>query len=122
MAVTKEQVLAAISGVLIPPGDKKLVDSEAIQEVLISDDGTVRLVVKIEGITAADGGKIEDACYDPIAAIPGVSDVLVKFRADQVKTEGKKKLPIFQGSGEQAPAPAPRPAPGGMGAPTGQPI
>lgn len=129
MAVTKEQILEVLKQIPVPPQNKSLPEQDAIQEIQISDDGTVRLILHMEGLSSEDRERIEDAIYDPVSNLEGVNDLLVKFRAEKIKVPGeKKRLPIFgqnQGGGHghghsHAPAPGPRlqTAP----PPSGQPI
>ena len=82
MAVTREQVLEALSRLAAPDGRGSLAASPALSQVVVKD-GKVYFSI---GVESADAGRMEAlraAAETAVKAIPGVDSVMVALTADR---------------------------------------
>ena len=85
MAVTREQVLEALSRLAAPDGRGSLASSPALSQVVVKD-GKVFFSI---GVAAADAGRMEAlraSAEAAVKAIPGVDSVMVALTADRPTT------------------------------------
>ncbi len=82
MAVTREQVLEALSRLAAPDGRGSLAASSALSQVVVKDDKVYFSI----GVASADAGRMEAlraAAEAAVKAIPGVEGVMVALTADR---------------------------------------
>jgi ATP-binding protein involved in chromosome partitioning len=82
MAVTKDQVLAALSQVATP-GDIPLTATNALSDVVVSD-GKVFFSITVDTAAVKAWEPVREAAEKAIRAIPGVQSALVALTAERV--------------------------------------
>jgi len=116
MAVTKEQVLAALATVKTP-GVETLVDARVLSDVVVSD-GKVFFSITVNAADVKAWEPVRDAAETAVKAVPGVVSALVALTAERGAGAGVASAP------QQAAAPKPAPhqhAPAGERAQSGIP-
>jgi len=102
MAVTKEQVLAALATVKTP-GVETLANSRVLSDVVVGD-GKVFFSITVDAADVKAWEPVREAAETAVRGVPGVTSALVALTAERAATAG----------GARAPQPAPaaaRPAP-----------
>ena len=82
MAVTKEQILAALSQVATP-GDIPLTATNALSDVVVSD-GKVFFSITVDATAVKAWESVREAAEKAVRAIPGVQSALVALTAERV--------------------------------------
>jgi ATP-binding protein involved in chromosome partitioning len=103
MAVTKEQVLAALAKVASPDGTP-LTATEALSDVVVTD-GKVFFSIAVDAAAVKSWESVRQRAEAAVRAVPGVQAVMVALTAERK-------------AGAAAPAPT-RPSPGAAAAPRG---
>lgn len=94
MAVTKEQVLAALATVK-SPGVETLVDARVLSDIVVSD-GKVFFSITVNAADVKAWEPVRDAAESAVRAVPGVQSALVALTAERAA-----------GNAARAPQPAP---------------
>jgi ATP-binding protein involved in chromosome partitioning len=100
MAVSKEQVLAALAKVP-SPGGMALPDARVLSDVVVSD-GKVFFSLTVDAAAVKAWEPVRKAAEDAVRSIPGVESALVALTAE--RAAGAPRAP------QPAPQPQPRPA------------
>ncbi len=100
MAVTKEQVLAALATVK-SPGVETLTDARVLSNIVVSD-GKVFFSITVNAADVKAWEPVRDAAEAAVKAVPGVKSALVALTAERAGGQGARPAPA---------APAARPAP-----------
>src|ERR1700679_1432204 len=74
MAITREDVLAALSRITDPATGRSVVESSLIQGVVVRD-GNVGFAVEVPAARGPTAEPLRKACEDAVTAIPGVLSV-----------------------------------------------
>ncbi|MCK9917918.1 iron-sulfur cluster carrier protein ApbC [Microbacteriaceae bacterium K1510] len=106
MAVTKEQVLAALATVKTP-GATTLVDARVLSDVMVTD-GKVFFSITVNAADVKAWEPVREAAEKAVRAVPGVVSALVALTAERAAGAGGARAPSAPPS---ASGPAPRPAP-----------
>jgi ATP-binding protein involved in chromosome partitioning len=97
MAVSKEQVLAALAKVP-SPGGAALPDARVLSDVVVSD-GKVFFSLTVDAATVKAWEPVRKAAEDAVRAIPGVKSALVALTAERSgESGGRPQQPAQQGS------------------------
>jgi ATP-binding protein involved in chromosome partitioning len=95
MAVSKEQVLAALAKVP-SPGGAALPDARVLSDVVVSD-GKVFFSLTVDAAAVKSWEPVRKAAEDAIRAIPGVQSVLVALTAERSGASGgRPQQPVGQ--------------------------
>src|SRR5215510_3249707 len=95
MAVSKEQVLAALAKVP-SPGGAPLPDSRVLSDVVVSD-GKVFFSLTVDAAAVKSWEPIRKAAEDAVRAIPGVQSALVALTAERSGASGSRpQQPVGQ--------------------------
>ena len=100
MAVTKEQVLAALAKVPTP-GGSGLTDARVLSDVVVTDDGKVFFSISVDAAAVKQWEPVRAAAERAVKGVPGVQSALVALTAERAA-----------GAGAQQRAPQQQPAPG----------
>jgi ATP-binding protein involved in chromosome partitioning len=97
MAVSKEQVLAALAKVP-SPGGAALPDARVLSDVVVSD-GKVFFSLTVDAATVKSWEPVRKAAEDAVRAIPGVQSALVALTAERSGASGSRpQQPVGQGA------------------------
>ena len=97
MAVSKEQVLAALAKVP-SPGGAALPDARVLSDVVVSD-GKVFFSLTVDAAAVKAWEPVRKAAEDAVRAIPGVKSALVALTAERSgESGGRPQQPAQQGS------------------------
>jgi ATP-binding protein involved in chromosome partitioning len=95
MAVSKEQVLAALAKVP-SPGGAALPDARVLSDVVVSD-GKVFFSLTVDAAAVKSWEPVRKAAEDAVRAIPGVQSVLVALTAERSGASGgRPQQPVGQ--------------------------
>jgi len=100
MAVTKEQILAALSKVATP-GDIPLTATNALSDVVVSD-GKVFFSITVDAAAVKAWEPVREAAEKAVRAIPGVQSALVALTAERV-ARGPQPSHVAQNRAAAAP-------------------
>jgi len=106
MAVTKEQVLAALATVKTP-GATTLVDARVLSDVMVTD-GKVFFSITVNAADVKAWEPVREDAEKVVRAVPGVVSALVALTAERAAGSGGARAPQAPAS---ASGPTPRPAP-----------
>ena len=104
MAVTKEQVLAALATVK-SPGVETLVDARVLSDIVVGD-GKVFFSITVDAADVKAWEPVRDAAEAAVRAVAGVKSALVALTAERAAGSGAARAP------PPAPAPGAPPPPG----------
>jgi len=97
MAVSKEQVLAALAKVP-SPGGAALPDARVLSDVVVSD-GKVFFSLTVDAAAVKSWEPVRKAAEDAVRAIPGVQSALVALTAERSGSSGSRpQQPVGQGT------------------------
>jgi ATP-binding protein involved in chromosome partitioning len=82
MAVTREQVLQALSRLAAPDGRGSLASSSALSQIVIKD-GKVFFSIGVPGAEASSMETLRASAEAAVKALPGVESVMVALTADR---------------------------------------
>src|SRR5690606_28328498 len=82
MAVTKEQVLAALAQVKSPAG-KALPDAGVLSDVVVTDDGKVFFSISVDAATVKQWEPVRGAAEAAVRAVPGAQSAMVALTAER---------------------------------------
>ncbi len=99
MAVTKEQVLAALAKVA-SPGGQALPDARVLSDIVVTDDGKVFFSMTVDAAAVKAWEPIRKNAETAVRAVAGVQSALVALTAERAAQQGRP-----------APAPAAPPRP-----------
>ena len=102
MAVTKEQVLAALATVK-SPGVETLVDARVLSDIVVGD-GKVFFSITVNAADVKAWEPVRDAAEAAVRAVAGVKSALVALTAERAAGSGAARAP------QPAPAAAAKPA------------
>jgi ATP-binding protein involved in chromosome partitioning len=94
MAVSKEQVLAALAKVP-SPGGAALPDARVLSDVVVSD-GKVFFSLTVDAATVKSWEPVRKAAEDAVRAIPGVQSALVALTAERGGAGSRPQQPVGQ--------------------------
>jgi len=101
MAVSKEQVLAALAKVPTP-GGAALPDARVLSDVVVSD-GKVFFSLTVDAAAVKSWEAVRKAAEDAVRAIPGVQSALVALTAERSGGSGTRaQQPVGQGAARAA--------------------
>lgn len=96
MAITRDQVLQALSTVPVDASGTNLVASGRLSDVVVDDAGRVMFSITIEPSEAASMEQVRQAAVTAVQGLPAVTGIFASLTADRPA-----------GSGPSAPSPAP---------------
>ncbi len=101
MAVTKEQVLAALAKVQAPGGGG-LPDAGVLSDVVVTDDGKVFFSIAVDSAAVKQWEPVREAADAAVKAVPGVKSAMVALTAERAAGAGGGQRPPQQpGQGGQ---------------------
>ncbi|HET9715691.1 MAG TPA: iron-sulfur cluster carrier protein ApbC [Pseudolabrys sp.] len=92
MAVSREQVLAALAGVSSPSG-KSLTDAQVLSEVVVTD-GKVFFSLTVDSAAVKEWEPVRKAAEDTVRRIPGVTSALVALTAERAGGGGPQQQSV----------------------------
>jgi ATP-binding protein involved in chromosome partitioning len=104
MAVTKDQVLAALAKVASPDGTP-LNQTDALSDVVVTD-GKVFFSITVDAAVVKSWEPVRPRAEEAVRALPGVSSVMVALTAE--RKAGAAKAPAGPAPGAAVPRAAPR--------------
>jgi len=102
MAVTEEQVMAALARVPVP-GGTHLTEARVLSDIVVSD-GKVFFSITVDAAAVKAWEPVRKSAEDAVRAIPGVKSVLVALTAE--RAPGAARTPQAAPAGARAPHPA----------------
>lgn len=112
MNVTRNDILKALSRVMIPGSKRSITDADFIRALTVSDDGQVRFVLEVPSEIAPQMPPVQAQAEAAAGAVPGVRSVSSVLTAHAEQGSG----------GRSNPGPAPSFKFGGHPTPTQQPL
>jgi ATP-binding protein involved in chromosome partitioning len=108
MAVTRDQVLAALAGVRAPDG-RPLPETRTLSDIVVAD-GKVFFSLTVDATVVQSWEAVRKAAEQAVRALPGVTSALVALTAERAAGAGTPPPP-----GRASPGAAARPQHGGAG-------
>jgi ATP-binding protein involved in chromosome partitioning len=99
MAVTKEQVLAALAKVQAPGGGA-LPDAGVLSDVVVTDDGKVFFSITVDAGAVKQWEPVREAADAAVKAVPGVKSAMVALTAERAAGAGGGQRPPQQQPGQ----------------------
>ena len=90
MAVTKEQILAALAKVPSPAG-KALTDAGVLSDVVVTEDGKVFFSITVDAAAVRQWEPVRAAAEGAVKAVPGVQSALVALTAERAAGAGRQQ-------------------------------
>jgi len=103
MAVTKEQIVAALGKVASPEG-VSLPDSRTLSEIVVSD-GKVFFSITVDAAAVKSWEPVRQRAEDAVRAVPGVQSALVALTAERAAGPAARPEPGTTGGRGARPAP-----------------
>jgi ATP-binding protein involved in chromosome partitioning len=103
MAVTKEQVMAALARVPVP-GGTHLTEARVLSDIVVSD-GKVFFSITVDAAAVKAWEPVRKAVEEAVRAVPGVQSALIALTAERAAGAARAPQPAAAGA-----KPAPRPA------------
>src|SRR5690349_24432954 len=101
MAVSKEQVLAALANVPAPDGTP-LPQTRALSEVVVTD-GKVFFSISVEASAVKAWEPVRQKAEEAVRAIPGIQSALVALTAERTGSPARPAPPPRPAAGQSAP-------------------
>ncbi len=109
MAVTKEQVMAALARVPTP-GGSHLTEARALSDIVVTDDGKVFFSISVDAAAVKAWEPVREAAEAAVKAVPGVKSALVALTAERAAGAGGGQRPPQQPAAGGQPRRAAHPA------------
>jgi len=103
MAVTKDQILAALGKVATPDGGP-LTGSGALSDIVVTD-GKVFFSVSVDAASVPRWEPVRKAAEAAVRGVPGVQSVMVALTAERAPAPGEARRPGARGGPSAAQAP-----------------
>ena len=92
MAVTKEQVMAALARVPTP-GGSHLTEARVLSDVVVTDDGKVFFSISVDAAAVKQWEPVREAAERAVKGVPGVQSALVALTAERAAGAGGQRAP-----------------------------
>lgn len=89
MPPTRDAVFAALQGVNDPELHRDIVTLDRVQHVDISDDGSVRVGIKLDALNSPVKARLREDAAEALGRIPGIGQIDIEFSAGLAAAPGK---------------------------------